>query len=86
VGGVSEEVLVNITPQETRVAVVLSGAVQELLVERAASVRPAASLYHTAGLAEMTLRSRRVGSLIQSSKRHAGASPPARKRLSRLLV
>jgi len=34
---VSEEVLVNITPQETRVAVVHAGAVQELLIERAAS-------------------------------------------------
>jgi len=34
---VSEEVLVNITPQETRVAVVQAGSVQELLVERAAS-------------------------------------------------
>jgi ribonuclease G len=34
---VSEEVLVNITPQETRVAVLHAGAVQELLVERAAS-------------------------------------------------
>ena len=33
----SEEVLVNITPQETRVAVVRAGAVQELLIERAAS-------------------------------------------------
>ena len=33
----NEEVLVNITPQETRVAVVHAGAVQELLVERAAS-------------------------------------------------
>ena len=33
----SEEILVNITPQETRVAVVHAGAVQELLVERAAS-------------------------------------------------
>ncbi|HSG75555.1 MAG TPA: ribonuclease G [Burkholderiales bacterium] len=33
----SEEVLVNITPQETRVAAVHSGAVQELLIERAAS-------------------------------------------------
>ena len=33
----SEEVLVNITPQETRVAVLHAGAVQELLVERAAS-------------------------------------------------
>jgi ribonuclease G len=34
---VSEEVLVNITPQETRVAVAHAGAVQELLIERAAS-------------------------------------------------
>jgi ribonuclease G len=34
---VSEEVLVNITPQETRVAVVQAGAVQELLIERATS-------------------------------------------------
>ena len=33
----SEEILVNITPQETRVAVVHAGAVQELLIERAAS-------------------------------------------------
>ena len=33
----SEEILVNLTPQETRVAVVVAGAVQELLVERAAS-------------------------------------------------
>jgi ribonuclease G len=34
---VSEEILINVTPQETRVAVVGGGAVQELLVERAAS-------------------------------------------------
>jgi ribonuclease G len=33
----SEEILINVTPQETRVAVVGAGAVQELLVERAAS-------------------------------------------------
>ncbi|MDH4093178.1 MAG: ribonuclease G [Betaproteobacteria bacterium] len=33
----SEEVLVNITPQETRVAVLHAGAVQELLIERAAN-------------------------------------------------
>ena len=33
----SEEILVNVTPQETRVALVESGMVQELLVERAAS-------------------------------------------------
>src|SRR4051812_8566431 len=34
---VSEEILINVTPQETRVAVVGSGAVQELLVERSAN-------------------------------------------------
>ena len=33
----SEEILINVTPQETRVAVVSGGAVQELLVERATS-------------------------------------------------
>jgi ribonuclease G len=33
----SEEILINVTPQETRVAVVGGGAVQELLVERAAN-------------------------------------------------
>jgi ribonuclease G len=33
----SEEILINVTPQETRVAVVGAGAVQELLVERSAS-------------------------------------------------
>ena len=33
----SEEILINITPQETRVAVVDGGAVQELLIERSAS-------------------------------------------------
>jgi ribonuclease G len=34
---VSEEILVNVTPRETRVAVLSAGQVQELLVERAAS-------------------------------------------------
>ena len=33
----SEEILVNVTPQETRVAVVAHGQVQELLIERASS-------------------------------------------------
>ena len=33
----SEEILINVTPQETRVAVAGSGVVQELLIERAAS-------------------------------------------------
>ena len=32
-----EEILVNVTPQETRVAVLAAGQVQELLIERAAS-------------------------------------------------
>ncbi len=33
----TEEILINVTPQETRVAVAGSGVVQELLIERAAS-------------------------------------------------
>ena len=33
----NEQILINVTPQETRVAVVGAGAVQELLVERSAS-------------------------------------------------
>ena len=33
----SEEILINVTPRETRVAVIGAGVVQELLVERAAS-------------------------------------------------
>ena len=41
----SEEVLVNITPQETRVAVVQAGAVQELLIERAANRGLVGNLY-----------------------------------------
>jgi len=32
-----EEILINVTPQETRVAIVAAGVVQELLIERAAS-------------------------------------------------
>jgi ribonuclease G len=42
---VNEEVLVNITPQETRVAVVHAGAVQELLIERAANRGLVGNLY-----------------------------------------
>ncbi len=33
----SEDILINITPQETRVAVLMTGAVQELHIERAAT-------------------------------------------------
>ncbi len=33
----TEEILINVTPQETRVAVAAAGVVQELLIERAAS-------------------------------------------------
>ena len=40
-----EEILINVSPQETRVAVVASGMVQELLVERAASRGRVGSLY-----------------------------------------
>src|SRR5688500_13271789 len=34
---VSDDILINVTPQETRVAVTGAGVVQELLIERAAS-------------------------------------------------
>ena len=34
----SKEILVNITPQETRVAVIEQGVVQELHIERASSL------------------------------------------------
>jgi len=34
---VSEDILINITPQETRVAIMMQGAVQELHIERSAS-------------------------------------------------
>jgi ribonuclease G len=35
--GVSDEILINVTPQETRVAIIGSGVVQELLIERTMS-------------------------------------------------
>ena len=35
IGAVSQELLINVTPQETRVAVVENGVLQELHVERA---------------------------------------------------
>jgi len=34
---VSEDILINVTPQETRVAIAAAGSVQELIIERAAS-------------------------------------------------
>jgi len=40
-----EEILVNVTPQETRVAVAASGVVQELLIERTASRGLVGSVY-----------------------------------------
>ena len=40
----SEEVLINVTPQETRVAITGAGVVQELLIERAASRAEAAEM------------------------------------------
>jgi ribonuclease G len=42
---VSEEILINVTPQETRVAVTATGVVQELLIERAASRGLVGNLY-----------------------------------------
>jgi ribonuclease G len=40
-----EEILINVTPRETRVAVLESGAVQELLIERSASRGLVGNLY-----------------------------------------
>jgi ribonuclease G len=42
---VSEEVLINVTPRETRVAVVAAGVVQELLIERASGRGLVGNLY-----------------------------------------
>jgi len=42
---VPEDILINVTPQETRVAVTASGVVQELLIERAASRGLVGDLY-----------------------------------------
>jgi ribonuclease G len=42
---VSEEILINVTPRETRVAVTGAGVVQELLVERAASLGLVGNIY-----------------------------------------
>jgi ribonuclease G len=41
----SEDILINITPQETRVALILQGAVQELHIERTASRGRAGNIY-----------------------------------------
>ena len=41
----SENILINITPQETRVALILQGAVQELHIERTASRGRAGNIY-----------------------------------------
>ena len=41
----TEDVLVNVTPRETRVAITASGVVQELLVERAASLGLVGNVY-----------------------------------------
>ena len=40
-----EEILINITPQETRVAIMQNGAAQELLVERSASRGRVGNIY-----------------------------------------
>ena len=42
----SEQILINITPQETRVAVMLQGVVQELHIERASSYGMVGNIYH----------------------------------------
>jgi ribonuclease G len=45
IAAMAEEVLINVTPQETRVAVIGGGQVQELVVERAASRGLVGNLY-----------------------------------------
>ena len=42
----SKEILVNITPQETRVAVIEQGTVQELYIERASSLGKVGNIYN----------------------------------------
>ncbi|MFC3111215.1 ribonuclease G [Undibacterium arcticum] len=42
----NEDILINITPQETRVALILQGAVQELHIERTLSRGLAGNVYH----------------------------------------
>jgi ribonuclease G len=42
---VSEEILINVTPQETRVAIMGAGVVQELLIERSASRGRVGNIY-----------------------------------------
>ena len=41
----SEEILINVTPPETRVAVVESGVVQEIIIERAERCGLVGSIY-----------------------------------------
>src|SRR3954462_11270892 len=41
----TEDILINITPQETRVALILQGAVQELHIERTATRGLAGNVY-----------------------------------------
>src|SRR5690606_26517737 len=41
----AEDILINITPQETRVAVLLAGVVQELHIERSATRGPVGNVY-----------------------------------------
>ena len=41
----SEEILINVTPQETRVAVVEQGVVQDLHIERASSLGLVGNIY-----------------------------------------
>jgi len=41
----SEEILINVTPQETRVAIVEQGIVQELHIERSSSLGLVGNIY-----------------------------------------
>ena len=41
----TDEILINVTPQETRVAVIEEGVVQELHIERASSIGLVGNIY-----------------------------------------
>jgi hypothetical protein len=66
----SEDILINITPQETRVALALQGAVQELHIERTTSRGMAGNIY--LGLHRYRPRARG----LPACRRHLGSAQP----------
>jgi ribonuclease G len=49
-GGTGDEILINVTPRETRVAVVENGVLQEILIERAGKRGLVGNIYQGASL------------------------------------